>query len=85
VVFCIEPSVRNLNRGPRARVIAVRNGDITSSACFIVGRGSDLMRCRGVDIEEVAWMALGIHRLGRTSATIRYCLVVSRFLIVFCT
>src|SRR5689334_18416450 len=37
VVFCNDPSVRNLNRGPRARVIAVRMGDITSSACFIVG------------------------------------------------
>jgi hypothetical protein len=37
VVFCIDPSVRNLNRGPRALVIAVRKGDITSSACFIVG------------------------------------------------
>ena len=37
VVFCIEPSVRNLNNGPLDLVIAVRNGDITSSACGIVG------------------------------------------------
>jgi len=37
VVFWIEPSVRNLNRGPRDLVIAVRIGDITSSACFMVG------------------------------------------------
>jgi hypothetical protein len=37
VVFCRDPSVRNLNSGPRDRVIAVRNGDMTSSACFIVG------------------------------------------------
>jgi len=37
VVFCREPSVKNWKSGPRARVIAVLNGDITSSACFIVG------------------------------------------------
>jgi hypothetical protein len=37
VVFCRDPSVKNLNNGPRARVIDVLNGDITSSACFMVG------------------------------------------------
>ena len=37
VVFCIDPSVKNLNRGPFALVIAVRAGDSISSACFIVG------------------------------------------------
>ena len=37
VVFCNEPSVRNLNSGPLATVMAVLNGLITSSACFIVG------------------------------------------------
>ena len=37
VVFCKDPSVRNLNSGPLALVIAVRIGDMTSSASFIVG------------------------------------------------
>ena len=37
VVFWIEPSVKNWNKGPLARVIAVRIGDSISSACFIVG------------------------------------------------
>ena len=37
VVFCREPSVRNLNNGPLALAIDVRMGDSTSSACFIVG------------------------------------------------
>ena len=37
VVFCNEPSVKNWNSGPFALVIAVLIGDITSSACFIVG------------------------------------------------
>ena len=37
VVFCIDPSVKNLNKGPLARVIAVRIGDSISSACFMVG------------------------------------------------
>ena len=37
VVFCNDPSVKNLNSGPLALVIAVRIGDMTSSACFIVG------------------------------------------------
>ena len=37
VVFWREPSVRNWNRGPLARVIAVRIGDMTSSASFMVG------------------------------------------------
>ena len=37
VVFCKDPSVRNLNRGPLARAIAVRMGLMTSSACRIVG------------------------------------------------
>ena len=36
-VAMIEPAVRNLYRGPRARVIAVAIGDMTSSASFIVG------------------------------------------------
>ena len=37
VVFWIEPSVKNLNSGPLALVIAVRAGDNIYSACFIVG------------------------------------------------
>jgi hypothetical protein len=37
VVFCKEPSVKNLNSGPLDLVIAVLIGDITSSACFMVG------------------------------------------------
>ena len=37
VVFCKEPSVKNLNNGPLALAIAVFIGAITSSACFIVG------------------------------------------------
>ena len=37
VVFCKDPSVRNLNNGPLETVKAVLIGDITSSACFIVG------------------------------------------------
>ena len=37
VVLFIEPSVRNLNSGPRARVMEVLIGERTSSACFIVG------------------------------------------------
>src|SRR5689334_15490037 len=37
VVLLIEPAVMNLKNGPRERVIAVRNGPITSSACFMVG------------------------------------------------
>src|SRR5574344_1801903 len=37
VVFCIEPSVKKLNKGPLALVIAVLIGDMTSSDCFIVG------------------------------------------------
>ena len=37
VVLLIEPSVRNLKRGPLARTIDVRMGERTSSACFIVG------------------------------------------------
>jgi len=37
VVFCREPSVKNLKSGPLALVMEVRIGDITSSACFIVG------------------------------------------------
>ena len=36
-VFRMEPSVRNRNNGPLDRVIAVRKGLITSSACFMVG------------------------------------------------
>ena len=37
VVFCKEPSVKNLKKGPRERTMAVLIGDITSSASFIVG------------------------------------------------
>ena len=37
VVFCKEPSVRNWKTGPGALLIAVRNGERTSSDCFIVG------------------------------------------------
>ena len=37
VVFCKDPSVKNFKSGPLALVIAVRIGDITSSACLIVG------------------------------------------------
>ena len=37
VVLLIDPSVRNLNRGPLALVMAVLIGDSTSSACFMVG------------------------------------------------
>ena len=37
VVFCKEPCVKNLKYGPRARVMAVRIGESTSSACFMVG------------------------------------------------
>src|SRR5690606_30409537 len=85
VVFCIDPSVRNLKRGPRARVMAVRSGAMTSSACLMVG-------------EVVIWCVVAVSTLwkyaGRVSAyidfaapraTIKYCLVVRRFLIVFWT
>ena len=37
VVLLIEPSVRNLNRGPLDRASAVRIGDSVSSDCRIVG------------------------------------------------
>ena len=37
VVFCNDPCVKNLKYGPRAFVIDVDIGDITSSACRIVG------------------------------------------------
>ena len=37
VVFWSEPWVRNWNTGPRALVMAVRIGDMTSSASFMVG------------------------------------------------
>ena len=36
-VFCTEPSVKNLNKGPLDLTIDVRIGPKTSSACFIVG------------------------------------------------
>ena len=37
VVLLIEPSVKNLYKGPLDLVIAVLIGERTSSACFIVG------------------------------------------------
>ena len=37
ILFWSEPWVRNWNTGPRALVIAVRIGDMTSSASFMVG------------------------------------------------
>ena len=37
VVFCNDPSVINLKKGPLDLTIAVLNGDMTSSASFIVG------------------------------------------------
>mgnify|MGYP006912778586 CR=1 FL=1 len=37
VVFWMLPMVMNLKTGPLARASAVRNGERTSSACFMVG------------------------------------------------
>src|SRR5690606_36365009 len=58
VVFCMEPSVRNLNRGPLDRVMAVRIGDMTSSACFMVGAVVIWWVVAVSTLRKYAWMQL---------------------------
>src|SRR5678815_252179 len=85
VVFCRLPSVRNWNSGPRARVMAVRKGDMTSSACFMVGAVViwwvvDVSTFRKKLCRHSAYIDLAAPR-----ATIKYCFVVRRFLMILVT
>src|SRR5699024_8425702 len=85
VVFCKEPSVRNWNNGPRERVIAVRKGDITSSACFMVG--AVVIWCV-VEVSTLRKYPCSVEAyidFAAPLATIRYCLLIRRFLTFFRT
>src|SRR5690349_4299427 len=77
VVFCSDPSVRNWNNGPRDRVMAVRKGAITSSACFIVGAVVIWCVVEVSMFRKYAWMIMAYMDFAAPRATIRYCLLTS--------
>src|SRR6187399_2904423 len=85
VVFCRDPSVRNRKSGPLALVMAVRKGDITSSACFIVGAVVTWCVVWVLTLRQYAWMQAAYIDLAAPRATIRYCLTVKRFMITLGT